>query len=508
MIESDYTIEQYYNDIDTIGLEETWYFIIGLNYECSLPTNHPFHYSNFGVLYELGLAHINKQQKKESGVFYTPADVSEVLADMLSDIKAYNICDVACGTGNLIIKVLQGMSKKDALGLLKGGHIYLYDNDALSLHIAKHTIGIIYGKDIVDNINCFVGNFLDSNCLLPDNAKVISNPPYYKINIEKSETPITKVVGQCRELYGAFMEKIIKGSVGSVVITPYSFLNGSKFSKLRELFNNYSGKLISFDNVPGNIFNGGKIGTLSSSNRNSVRTTITVVDNKGDKGFQTTQLIRFHNSERKELLKKDFLYSLLSEKKQIVTKDTSYCKQYKVLEDLWNEWVGGSVGTVKDIVVKDSEYKLYMPHSCRYFICGVTYPMKRATRDLLCAKDEKSFYYLYALLNSSFAYWYWRMFDGGICFSASLALKMPLFIDRVSDDQYLKIKNIVDEMVLEEQNYIVKKMNAGAYQENVKFPVEYRRKLDEIILDILNVNINLQTLDIPYSKTILKITGI
>ena len=283
MIESDYTIEQYYNDIDTIGLEETWYFIIGLNYECSLPTNHPFHYSNFGVLYELGLAHINKQQKKESGVFYTPADVSEVLADMLSDIKADNICDVACGTGNLIIKVLQGMSKKDALGLLKGGHIYLYDNDALSLHIAKHTIGIIYGKDIADNINCFVGNFLDSNCLLPDNAKVISNPPYYKINIEKSETPITEVVGQCRELYGAFMEKIIKGSVGSVIITPYSFLNGSKFSKLRELLNNYSGKLISFDNVPGNIFNGGKIGTLSSSTRNSVRTTITVVDNIGDK---------------------------------------------------------------------------------------------------------------------------------------------------------------------------------------------------------------------------------
>ena len=65
--------------------------------------------------------------------------------------------------------------------------------------------------------------------------------------------------------------------------------------------------------------------------------------------------------------------------------------------------------------------------------------MNRAMRDVIYAKDEKSFYYLYVMLNSSFAYWYGRMFDGGINFSSNLALNMPCFIDEISDEKYIKI---------------------------------------------------------------------
>ena len=134
--------------------------------------------------------------------------------------------------------------------------------------------------------------------------------------------------------------------------------------------------------------------------------------------------------------------------------------------------------------------------------------MKRAMRDTICAKNEKSFYYIYAMLNSSFAYWYWRMFDGGINFSSSLALKMPSFLSIMTDEQYRQMKELVDKTILEETNYIVKKMNAGEYQENVKFPIEYRRKFDELILEILGLEIDLHILDAPYSKTILEVSGV
>ena len=510
-----YTEEQYYNDITTYGIKEVWYAIIKENINKKPDNTSIIHIDNFGMLYELGLAFVNKKSKQEAGIYYTPSDVANVMADFFHELKGENICDVACGTGNLIIPVLNKMD--NARDTLLNGNVYLYDNDELALLICRHKIAILFGQEVFDNIKCYCGNFLDDKTVLPSNCKVISNPPYYKIDVNNCDFTLTNISKQCRELYGAFMEKIIHYSKASVLITPYSFLSGNKFSKMRCFLNDYSGYFFSFDNVPGNIFCGNKIGTLSSSNRNSVRTTITVVNNEGDKGFRASQLIRFHNSEREGLLNRDFLYGLLSDKKQIIDSNNPiYCKHIKDLECLYDLWVSKSNSTLAECIVKkfsftgnDGEgWVVYMPHACRYFTCGVTYPMKRAMRDTIYAKDEKSFYYIHTMLNSSFAYWYWRMFDGGINFSSFLALKMPSFIDVISDEQYQKMKELVDEVIADETKYIVKKMNAGEYQENVKFPIEYRRKFDELILEILGSEIDLHMLDVPYSKTILEVSGV
>lgn len=53
-----------------------------------------------------------------------------------------------------------------------------------------------------------------------------------------------------------FMEKIIQQSVSSVIITPYSFIGGTKYYALRKTMNHYHGFIVVFDNVPGNIFKG------------------------------------------------------------------------------------------------------------------------------------------------------------------------------------------------------------------------------------------------------------
>ena len=48
---------------------------------------------NFSELYEIGLEINNKNSKKELGQYYTPMDVSRLLALMFVDLKGKYICD-------------------------------------------------------------------------------------------------------------------------------------------------------------------------------------------------------------------------------------------------------------------------------------------------------------------------------------------------------------------------------------------------------------------------------
>ena len=93
-----YTIEQYKIDIDKNGMESVWLDI--LEYCKYNRNNKVFNISNFGLLYEMGLAHINKENKKENGIYYTPSDVADILSNYLMTLKGDNICDVCCHTSN------------------------------------------------------------------------------------------------------------------------------------------------------------------------------------------------------------------------------------------------------------------------------------------------------------------------------------------------------------------------------------------------------------------------
>ena len=42
-------------------------------------------------------------------------------------------------------------------------------------------------------------------------------------------------------------------------------------------------------------------------------------------------------------------------------------------------------------------------------------------------------------------------------------------------------------MISEEEQYIVRKKNAGQYQENIKFPMEYRQQLNNLLLSQLGI---------------------
>ena len=501
-----YSLEHYTKDVETYGLEYTWALICEyiLTYGENLGI---LNINNFGELYEAGLAIQDKQQKKNNGQYYTPDDVAMIMSEWLDALDGQNICDVGCGTGKLILTYLDYIGKEGAYKLLSEGKVYLYDVDAVALNICVTSILLKYGKELRDKIHDVAGDFLSSEIKLPQNAKVISNPPYAAIQKIGSHWNNTRVLNDSRELYSTFMEKIVKESLSSVIITPYSFISGSKFYSLRTILNQYNGDIFSFDNIPGNIFNGRKHGIFNSNTSNSVRAAITIVRKDNSDGFRLTPLIRFKATERKDLLQCKMLESFLSRKRQKISSvQTMYYKCFKELQPLYDcltEKAGKHI--LAELVSKSGKFVLSMPNTCRYYTSAVSGKMNRSGQITLRFDDERKFNYVYCLINSSFAYWHWRLFDGGITYPVGLLLNMPVFYHSLSEEDHVFFSEIVKEMSGKACEFIIRKNNVGI-QENIKYPRQYRDRINQRLLTILNLKVDNSTLDLVHSNMALKVS--
>lgn len=500
-----YNIDEYLLDIDSYGLKNTWHNILSqiLNFSEKLELFAP---ENFGELYEIGLEHDNKISKKEMGKYYTPRDVADIMSEWLLELDGKNVCDVGCGVGNLILSYLNKMKFDDAYKLIDNGNLYLYDKDSIALEICKYTIAIKYGKELLGKINAKHCDFLDKKIKLPKNCKVISNPPYYKISNISSTWNVTKIISDSKELYSAFIEKIIKNSKTSVIITPYSFIGAQKFYSLRLEMSKYNGFIISFDNVPGNIFCGKKHGIFNSNNTNSVRAAITVVENKADKeGFRLSPLIRFKTDERNILLKCNILEKLISARYQTIdSKNRNFYKCFIDLESILDQWNNKSNKKLGDYIQRTSKSNnkpIYIPTTCRYFTVGSSKNLSRDGKRIIYV-DREYYDYLYCLMNSTFGYWYWRLYDGGINCPLTIINRIPVFYDIASDEQKQKIHKIAKEMMQNEDKYLVYKKNASKMQENIKFPIKYRNDINKIFFEILGIDEDVSVLDKIHSSRI------
>lgn len=443
-----------------------------------------FSLDNLGQLYEISLEHVNKISKKELGQYYTPKDTADFMAKKILSMYTNDnpIADVCCGTGNLIISILQNMHKQDALNALLNKKLYLYDLDNWAVQVAVMKIAILllpYGaKKIYNNIqyylHCEIGNFLGDNINLPANCSVISNPPYGRLPKNTSlwfdcETYITN------EMFAVFIEKIAKQSQNSVIISPQSFLGSNKYSILRRFLSQYGGAIYAFDNVPASIFNGKKHGIFNTNSANSVRAAITVIDNK-NKGFRTTPLLRFKNCERVLLF--NHLDKFLGN--SIYSNESPWLKVPKTLETLVQN-LKESKHHVSDLITQEpNAYKLTIPSTPRYFVTASSRNLVRGGAIEIYAKDEAAFDKLYILLNSTISYLWWRICDGGITITKETLLNIPV------PNMKTKLGTIVQEGKLLEKSCTKIKKNAGKSNENIKFPDSYRKKLNTYILEMLN----------------------
>ena len=486
---NNYNLDNYIKDIDSYGLKKTWHNILTKTLSKELISKE-FIVDNFGELYEIGLEYENKITKKEMGKYYTPKDVANIMSKWFLPLPGEKVCDVGCGVGNLIISYLEILGKDKAYDLIDSGNLYLYDKDDIALEICKYSLAIKYGVELLKKIKTKKCDFLSNKVKLPRNSKVISNPPYYKIISYENDWNITKVINDSKELYSAFIEKIIKQSISSIIITPYSFIGSGKFYSLRMLMNNYNGFIVSFDNVPGNIFNGRKHGVFNTNKGNSVRAAITVVENKKNiKGFRVSPLIRFKTEERNLMLNNTYLYNLINDRYQLVnTKKKSYYKCHKELLNILDLWEEKSTKKMSSLIDSNEGIKLYIPTTCRYFTVGSKKELIRDGKRIIHIKEKDIYNYVYCMLNSTFAYWYWRLYDGGINCPLTIINSIPVFYDLFTDKQKEKLNKIAYEMQQKEKDYLVYKMNAGKKQENIKFPVQYRDRINKLFFEVLGIN--------------------
>lgn len=494
----------YISSVESIGLKATWDQICFDVLQSS--ENNAIQVDNFGDFYEAGLAASDKNAKKESGQYYTPHDVAMVMAQWFDSVPGDSICDVACGTGNLILAYLEYIGRERSVDLLEKGKIHLYDMDSVALQICVTTIAVRYGKQFQSKINVHYGDFLSREIALPERSKVISNPPYSTFSSIRPEWQQTSTLLSTKELYAAFMEKILLQSEGSVIITPYSFIGGNKFYPLRCVMNKYNGFVVSFDNVPGNIFCGRKHGIFNSNTSNAVRAAITVVQNYAEcKGFRFSHLIRFKAIEREKLIQCETLENTVGKTYQQVDQHNNMFSKCDVrLEQLFLRWKEISTLPLGGYIRPYGRFEVHIPNTCRYFTVASAKQLTRKGQISFRLDDEMLFYYIFCMINSSFAYWWWRIYDGGITYPQRLLYQLPLFFDKLSEADKQFFKDVATEMIAHADEFIVTKNNVGI-QENIKYPRSYRDRINQRILSILCFDMQEQTLDIIHSNMAMEV---
>lgn len=141
-------VSKYLSQIKKYGLSKTWDDIL-IN---SLYGSKEYNVENFGELYEIGLEYTNKISKKEMGKYYTPEDVASLLSNWLLPLDGVNICDVGCGTGNLILNYLSKLKYDDAKNLIGGGHVIFKSVDISIVIVGIVAFGLNSGAYVSEII--------------------------------------------------------------------------------------------------------------------------------------------------------------------------------------------------------------------------------------------------------------------------------------------------------------------------------------------------------------------
>lgn len=472
------------------GLQDTWYGLIASR---ARSLGDPFRYilddqrltkaptldsdllsglsvGETSILYEYSLAQTNHASRKNEGQYFTPDDVSEVLAERSKLFSKNGIwVDPCCGVGNLsywLIKV-----QKNPEEFIKK-NLYLVDKDPLALFIARALITFSFQKSNTNFFNSITERFIEADFLiskeLPHYDYAILNPPYVVVeenrNFESAEA---------RDLYAYFLERIIKTTAGFISITPQTFTNAIKFRSVRRLliekFNDM--RVYCFDNVPDNIFKGIKFGSENTNKVNSTRAGIIVAKKTPQKtvNHKITPLLRWRTHERDLLLGQ--LDTFLA---TAPFSDTVFPKVKDRLVSLYEQIRKNHTSLAHTLSYHPTHYALQVPSTPRYFISALKEKVSRTSSKTLYFHSSDDRDRAYLLLNSSFTYWWWRVNDGGMTISDRTLFSLPHLTFDMD-------RHLVRELEKSEKTSKVYKKNAGKMIENVKHPLELIKKVNRLV---------------------------
>lgn len=213
----------------------------------------------FGDLYEWLLAEYSMSSGKKGGEFYTPPEVSQLVAQIVADKGIKSAYDPTCGTGSLLLQVANAV----------GEHLKIYGQEINATTYNLCRMGMILSG--FPDAEIFLGNTLEANTFSDDFRVdgIVSNPPY---SLKKWNT------GGLTEDHPYFIDGIMppdsKGDLAFIlhsfyhlsengrmaVVLPHGILfRGAKEGKIRELLVPYITTVIG---LPANIFTNTSIPTM------------------------------------------------------------------------------------------------------------------------------------------------------------------------------------------------------------------------------------------------------
>jgi hypothetical protein len=451
-------------DIVCQGTSADWTGKLGTSIESMLSDSKQFFHEFIGELYERCLAYANKDDKKKLGKYFTPADVADYMAGKLlevseaSDSGDISIVEPCCGCGGLIVPLLKRM---DDPWETATHSLALYDIDGLAIYTTKIIIAIefapkAWGFDS-DAITSTQGDFLENDVSLHGKS-VIVNPPYGKLT-KRYDGYVTQ---SCNDMYALFLERISHAD-NVVAITPQSFIGATKMEPLRNvLYENMSGYVIAYDNVPGNIFYGRKHGIFNTNTANSVRAAITIAHHDDRHDWKVTPMLRWQSNERDKIFDVSDKFMRIASK---VTDNACWLKAPQNIADIFQQ---GGLRHISDLVAANGEYTLTSPTTPRYHTTAAIHELQRTGKTILHFATYEDMAIAYVTINSSVAYAWWRMTDGGITLTNKTLLSTPIFVKTKHDK--IACQQFVNNISAHETDYIVAKKNAGKMNENLSFP--------------------------------------
>lgn len=463
--------------LDCLGLEKAWYSILathlsGLKRKDLQSIAKDEHLKNaeiqkfnlienlsvgeISAVYEYSLAHVDRDSRKESGQFFTPDDVAQMMAKKSASFPGNGVwVDPCSGIGNLSYWLIH--EQKNPEEFLKK-NIFLVDRDALALFIARYIFAVHFQKKEKDLFSLIKDRFVVADFLasekLPKYDFALLNPPYVVVEADQRFK-----TGESRDLYVYFLERVMQTVKGFISITPQTFTNGQKFNVLRKmLIENFKNiRVYCFDNVPDNIFRGIKFGSNNTNKANSTRAGIIVARKEGAGTFKITPLLRWRVKERQTLL--DSVDNFLVEVKP---RTDIFPKLQKDLASLYLFAKSQQKTLAHLLSPRPTPFKLTVPSTPRYFISALKRSVNRSSFRTLYFYSEKERDIAYLLLNGSYMYWWWRVNDGGMTISERTLLTLPILDTMILD------KNLLTKIERSEQTNLVVKKNAGKDNENVK----------------------------------------
>lgn len=194
---------------------------------------------------------VTSQQKKESGQFFTPTLIANLMASFCkSKANHLKVLDPGCGTAILSCSLLEHLIKHNSK--LETVELVAYETDVNIILYTQQTLTYLKKwlkiKGVKFSYVLHIHDFVLDNCTVLRNKKtekfdiIISNPPYFKLaKDDKKAIAAKELISGQPNIYSIFMgiaSKLLNENGELIFITPRSFASGNYFKAFRELFFN------------------------------------------------------------------------------------------------------------------------------------------------------------------------------------------------------------------------------------------------------------------------------